>query len=289
MKLGIMFCNAGPLVLPENAKALAEMAEAAGFESIWTVEHVVIPVGYAARYPYSETGRMPAPDDVPIADPLVFLSYVAAVTKTLRLATGILILPQRHPAYVAKEVATLDVLSGGRVLLGVGIGWLKDEFDALGLAFEERAARTEEAIRAIRTLWAREPQAFEGKFFRWGPVESNPKPVQQPGVPIIIGGHVEKAARRAARLGDGFFPGRPPGDDLNRLLAAMRDECQKIGRNAQDIEITVGAGSNLTLDQVRRLRDQGVSRIVLPPPGFDRESIKRSLAAIGEKIIAKMD
>ncbi|HXF05695.1 MAG TPA: LLM class F420-dependent oxidoreductase [Blastocatellia bacterium] len=289
MKLGILFCNAGPLVLPENARALAEVAEASGFESVWTVEHVVIPVGYSARYPYSETGRMPAPDDVPIADPLVFLSYLAGVTKTLKLATGILILPQRHPAYVAKEVATLDLLSGGRALLGVGIGWLKDEFDALGLSFADRAARTEEAIRAIRTLWAKGPQAFEGRFFRWGPVESNPKPVQQPGVPIIVGGHVENAARRAARLGDGFFPGRSRREDLLHLLAAMRDECQKIGRNADEIEITVGATGPLTLDQVRRFQELGVSRIVIPPPGFDRESLVRGLTEIAEQIIAKMD
>jgi len=287
MKLGVMFGNAGPLILPENAIALAETAEAAGFESVWTVEHVVIPVGYTARYPYSETGRMPAPDNIPIADPLVFLSFLAAVTKKLRLGTGILILPQRHPAYVAKEVATLDVLSGGRALLGVGIGWMKDEFDALGLSFADRAARTEEAIRAIRRLWEAQPQPFEGRFFRWGPVESNPKPVQKPGVPIIIGGHVEKAARRAARFGDGFFPGRARTDDLKQLLDALRDECQKIGRSADAIEITVGAPATLTRDQLRQFRDMGVSRVVIPPPGFDRESLVRGLETIAEQIIAK--
>src|SRR5262249_6526032 len=153
---------------PEVLTHLATTAERVGVESIWAVEHVAIPVGYQSTYPYDPSGKMPAPEQVPLPDPLLSLTYAAAVTTTLRLATGILILPQRHPIYVAKEVATLDVLSHGRVILGIGVGWLKEEFDALGIPFEERAARTAEAVRAMRSLWKDELEPFTDRFYHWG-------------------------------------------------------------------------------------------------------------------------
>src|SRR6185369_14636846 len=167
MKFGLMYANAGPFAYPEMLAHLATTAERVGLESIWAVEHVVIPVGYKSQYPYDPSGRIPAPDQMPLPDPLIALAYAAAVTKTLRLGTGILILPQRHPLYVAKEVATLDVLSHGRVILGIGVGWLEEEFDALGIPFEERAARTSEMVRAMRSVWKDEAEPFRGKFHRW--------------------------------------------------------------------------------------------------------------------------
>ena len=208
MKFGLMYANAGPFAYPEVLTHLARTAERGG--------HRVAVDGGARRHP----GRLQV--DLPVRpvgqDPgaraacrspirCSALAYAAAVTKTIRLATGILILPQRHPLYVAKEVATLDVLSGGRVILGIGVGWLEEEFEALGIPFEERAARTAEAVRAMRSLWKDEPEAFDGQVLRWPPLESHPKPIQKPGVPIVVGGHTALAARRAARYGDGFFPG----------------------------------------------------------------------------------
>src|SRR5437867_5806865 len=160
MKFGLMYANAGPFTFPEMLTHLATTAERVGIESIWTVEHVVIPVGYKSAYPYDPSGRIPAPENLPMPDPLLPLAYAAAVTRRLRLATGILILPQRHPIYVAKEIATLDVLSGGRAILGIGIGWLREEFEALGIPFEERAGRTREAVAAIRSLWRDTPEPF---------------------------------------------------------------------------------------------------------------------------------
>jgi probable F420-dependent oxidoreductase len=287
VKFGIMFANAGPLGLPENLEHLARTAEAVGIESLWTVEHVVVPVGYQSEYPYSSSGRMPGRESAPIPDPLLPLAYAAAVTTNIRLGTGVLILPQRHPAYVAKQAATLDVLSSGRLLLGVGIGWLREEFDALGVPFEERTPRTEEAIRAIRSLWKGEPEPFEGRFYRWGPVESNPKPVQPGGVPIVVGGHVEGAARRAARLGDGFFPARGSLKELPGLLDALRDECRRIGRDPAEIEISTGGG-RLDPDRVKRYQDLGVSRLVINPPGSDQESLARGLEQFAERVIAKL-
>ncbi len=286
MKFGLMYANAGPFAFPEMLTHLAQTAERVGVESLWTVEHVVIPVGYASTYPYDPSGKIQAPDQVPIPDPLVALGYVAAVTTRIRLATGIIILPQRHPLYVAKEVATLDVLSHGRVILGIGVGWLAEEFQALGIPFEERAARTAEMVRALRALWKDEAAPFQGKFYRWPKVESHPKPVQKPGVPIVVGGHTELAARRAARYGDGFFPGVAEEAKLKDLLAIMRDECAKLGRDPATIEISAGRASP-DRDGVKRLRDLGVSRFMVPPPAYDPDGITKGLERLGD-LIAKV-
>jgi len=286
MKFGLMFASVGPFMLPESLARLAPLAEQVGIESMWTIEHVVVPVGYQSTYPYNKSGKLPMPDNMPMPDPLLPLAFAAAVTKKLRLATGILILPQRHPLYVAKEVATLDVLSGGRTILGIGSGWLKEEFDALGIPFNERGARTNEAIRALRSLWKPEAEAFDGKFYKWAPVESNPKPVQPGGVPIVIGGHSEAAARRAGRLGDGFFPAKGDEEMLRHLFAVMRDEARQAGRDAAKIEITAGAAKDV--DTVRRFQDMGVARMTVSPAGFDEDSIAKGLETFGNEVIAKL-
>jgi probable F420-dependent oxidoreductase len=287
MKIGLMYANAGPLAYPELLAHLATTAERTGLESLWTVEHVVIPVGYRSAYPYHPSGKIQAPESLPIPDPLLALAYVAALTRTIRLATGILILPQRHPLYVAKEVATLDVLSHGRAILGIGVGWLEEEFQALGVPFAERGARTAETVRAMRALWRDRPEPFEGRFFRWGELESQPKPVQKPGVPIVVGGHTALAARRAARYGDGFFPGVADDARLRELLAIMREECARVGRRPEDIEVTAGR-QVASADEVRRLRDLGVARVVMPPPAYDADGITRGLEAVADAVLAKL-
>lgn len=288
MKFGLMFANAGPFSNPELFEVLVTSAEQAGFESIWTVEHVVVPVGYESRYPYSPSGRMPGSEDSPISDPIVALGYAAALTRRIRLATGIVIVPQRHPVYLAKEYATLDVLSRGRAIAGVGIGWLREEFDVLGVPFEERAARTEESIHAVRSLWSARPEPFEGEFYRWPAVESNPKPVQPGGVPFVVGGHVEGAARRAARVGDGFFPVRGSFEELPRLFAALRDECGKTGRDPEQIELSTGATGELDAGLVHRYEDLGIARLVVGPRAFDADGLRRSLGEFGEQVIGKL-
>ena len=285
MKFGLFFANAGPFSIPETFEALCRSADEVGFESIWTVEHVVVPVGYESKYPYSDTGKMPGPESSPIPDPVVALSYAAAITKRVNLATGIVILPQRHPVYVAKEFASLDVLSHGRAILGVGIGWLEEEFEAVGVPFGERVGRTEESCAAIRSLWEDGARPFEGKYYRWGPVESNPKPVQKPGVPIVVGGHVEGAARRAARVGDGWFPAKGSIATLPPLIAAMHDECEKVGRKPEELEVSA-VGQNLDPDTVKRYEDIGVSRLVVPPMAFDPEGLRKGLGEFAERLIA---
>ncbi len=285
MKFGIMFANVGPYVQPDMAAAYGRIAEEHGIESLWTVEHVVVPGDYQSEYPYSPSGRMPGPEESPIPDPLIWLTWVGAATTTLRLATGILILPQRNPVILAKELSTLDVLSGGRVELGVGVGWLREEFDALGVPFEERGARTDEYIEVLRCLWREEEPCFEGRYARFDRAKSYPKP-QQSTIPIHVGGHTPTAARRAGRLGDGFFPVGSTDDDLVSLLDEMRRSAKNAGRDPDAIEVT--AGGVMDLDGVRRFADHGVDRIVLPPLGFDLDTLREQLGRFSENVMEKV-
>jgi probable F420-dependent oxidoreductase len=286
MKFGLMFINSGPFSNPELLAHLVQRAEQCGFESLWTVEHVVIPHGYQTPYPYSKDGKIPGGEDVAIPDPLLPLSFAAALTKKIRLATGVMILPQRHPLYVAKEMATLDLLSGGRTILGIGSGWLKEEFDALGLDFHARGARTDEAIKSMRAVWRDSPASFHGKHFNFGPLMSFPKPAQSGGVPIHIGGHSPAAARRAGRLGDGFFPALGDIAKLNELFAQMRAEAEKSGRNANEIELSCMARASV--DAVKGFQDIGISRVVVAPPAFDKGGLTRGLERIGNEVIARV-
>jgi probable F420-dependent oxidoreductase len=284
MKFGIAFANAGPFAEPELAVGLARLAEELGFESLWTVEHVVVPTGYASPYPYSADGKMPGGEQVAITDPLIWLAFVAAATTRIRLGPGILILPQRNPLVLAKEVATLDRLSGGRVDLGIGVGWLREEFDALGVPFERRGARTDEYVEVMRRLWREPSSAFSGEFTDFAALNSYPKPARSAGVPIHIGGHSDAAARRAGRTGDGFFPGRDEGHGLADLLATMRRSASDAGRDAAAIEVTAGGG--LDAESVKRCADLGVTRYVIPPLGFDLETLRGQLGRFSEAVIA---
>ncbi|MEO7427772.1 MAG: LLM class F420-dependent oxidoreductase [Acidimicrobiales bacterium] len=277
------------MAFAEGAVALAQAAEAGGFESLWTVEHTIVPAGYESAYPYSPTGKMPGPEDSDIPDPLIWLTYVAAQTSTIRLGTGILILPQRNPIVLAKEVATLDRLSGGRVELGVGVGWLEEEFDALGISFSDRGARTDDHIAALRALWTQDAASHEGTHSSFHGAISRPRPTQG-SVPIVVGGHSKAAARRAGRLGDGFFPGRGSHEELAALISVMRATAVDHGRDPDAIEITAGGNGALgskALDEVKALADLGVSRVIVPPLAYDPEGQRTKFAKYGEDVIAR--
>ncbi|MHB8513673.1 MAG: LLM class F420-dependent oxidoreductase [Actinomycetota bacterium] len=258
MKFGLTGVNAGRRVLGDHAIELARAAEKAGFESLWTVEHVVVPSGYASRYPYSEDGKMPGREGLPIGDPLAWIAFAAGATSTIKFGTGILILPQRNPVLLAKECATIDSLSGGRLLLGIGVGWLQEEFDALGIPFQDRAARTDEYVEALRILWSEPEPTFHGKFCSFENAVSYPKPANGT-IPIIVGGHSEAAAKRAGRIGNGFFPWGVEYDDLIHLIEVMRTTATQHDRDPDSIEITAGA---LDPDTMMRCADLGVARIV---------------------------
>lgn len=259
MKFGLRYCNTGRYVDPARAVELVQAAEAAGFESAWTVEHTVIPHGYQSQYPYSPSGRLPGGDgDFDLPDPLIWMAYVAAATQRIKLGTGVIILAQHNPVITAKQVATLDYMSAGRVILGVGVGWLKEEFDALGASFEERGARTDEYIQVMRELWSADRPTFDGKFFRFKDAYMRPKPVNR-SVPIVIGGHSIFAAKRAGRLGDGFFPARGAPADLVKLV---RDTAIAHGRDPAAVEITTSLPDNL--DDLPAMAKAGVSRVLVP-------------------------
>jgi probable F420-dependent oxidoreductase len=279
MKLGLMFVNSGPFSNPALLAHLAITAERCGVESMWTVEHVVIPQDYKSPYPYSSSGKIPGGEDVSLA-------FAAAVTKTIKLATGVLILPQRHPLYVAKEAATLDVLSGGRAILGIGSGWLEEEFSSLGLDFHTRGARTDESIKSLRALWSEDSASFHGKHFNFGPVKCYPKPVQKGGVPIHIGGHSPAAAKRAGRYGDGFFPALAEIPKLKELFALMKSEADKAGRDASKIELSCMGRPRV--EELKALEAIGVSRVVIAPPAFDAEGLTRGLEKLHDDVIAKI-
>lgn len=262
MKFGIRYCNTGRYTDPARAVELVQAAEEAGFESAWTVEHVVIPKGYQSAYPYTSDGRLPGGEgDFVLPDPQIWMAYVAARTSRINLATGILILPQHNPVICAKQVATLDYMSGGRVLLGIGVGWLKEEFEALGVPFADRGARTEEYMHALRALWSMDLPTYQGKYVNFQNTYMRPKPVRGT-VPIIIGGHSKAAARRAGRMADGFFPARGASDELIRLV---RDSAIEAGRDPKDVEITASMPDDP--EELPALAARGVGRVLIPVTG----------------------
>jgi len=287
MKFGIAVANIMGFATSTGATAMGTGAERAGFESIWTVEHVLVPAGYESSYPYARNGKMPAPDSMDLPDPLIWLTWVAAQTTTIKLATGVLVVPQRNPAILAKEVATLDFLSGGRVELGVGVGWLEEEFNALGAPFHERGRRLDSYVAAMRALWKGEETDYDDGFVHFERAVSRPMPPAG-SVPIHIGGHSEAAARRAGRLGDGFFPGTH--EDLPHLLDVMRRAADEAGRDVDAIEVTVtidGKSDADAIANIERLASSGVDRVVIPPLSFDPAAIADALGTYGERVISR--
>ena len=259
MKFGLRYANTGRNVLANNAVEIAQAAEETGFESIWTVDHVVVPKNYKSAYPYAKSGRMgDGSEDIQLPDPLIYMAYLAAVTKSIRLATGILIVPQRNPVVTAKQIATLDQLSGGRIDLGIGVGWLEEEFNAIGVPFENRGNRTDECIAAMRALWRDEVAEYQGKYVAFEPIYCRPQPVNK-SIPIIVGGHSKAAAKRAGRIGDGYFPARGAPLDLFEIV---RNTAKEHGRDPSEVEFTVAVPENL--DDIPELAKLGVTRVLIP-------------------------
>ncbi len=287
MKFGIGFANILNWTTAQGAVELGRAAEAAGFDSVWTVEHVVYPDSYDSEYPYDPSGRMSMTPDTPLPDPLIWLTWVATATTTLRLGTGILILPQRNPVVLAKSLGTLDSMSGGRVSLGVGVGWLKEEFAALGIAWGRRGQRTDDYIGAMRALWDADSTSFESEHASFSGVSVNPKPANG-RVPIVIGGHSKAAARRAGRLGDGFWPGPREGVSIAELIDVMRQEAAAAGRDPDSIEINVGL-PNTPMDDpaalVQEVAELGAHRLIVPSFLFLANTAE-TMAAFGAQLQA---
>jgi probable F420-dependent oxidoreductase len=268
---------------PELMRAVGREAEERGFESIWVAEHVVLFDDYDSQYPYDPSGRFPTGGDAGLLEPFTALSYLAAVTERIRLGTGICLVPQRNPVYTAKAVTDVDTLSRGRVDFGVGVGWLREEFEALGVPFDRRGQRADEYLAAMRSLWCDEVSEFHGELYDLRPCRLYPKPVQRPHPPVHVGGESDAALRRVARLGQGWFSfGRIPEDlppALDRLDAALAAE----GRTRDDITLTVSPYMHpVTPESVARYRALGVDRLVVMCLAFDVDTLRSQLDLLEE-------
>ena len=252
---------------PEWMSAFARHVETCGFESIVAVEHTVLMTEYSSMYPYDASGRVGLPADCPVPDPLDLLAFLASQTDRLGLATGVLVLPNHHPVVLAKRVATLDALSGGRIRLCVGMGWLREEIEACGAAFSSRGRRADEQLEVMRLLWENRPDgaSFSGEFFEFDHAACYPKPTQW--VPIHIGGHSRAAPRRAGRLGDGFQPLGVGGSELIELIGVMRDEAGSAGRDQDALELSLGhLVAKIDGERADKLAGLGADRVVLAMP-----------------------
>jgi probable F420-dependent oxidoreductase len=256
LKFGIFGINSGVCADPDLAIRVAKSAEAAGFESVWTGEHVVLP---DPQQPPS-----PAPPQMPMLDPAVALANLASETTTLKLGTGIIILPQRNPLVLAKELASLDVVSKGRLLFGLGVGYLRAEFDALGVSFDAKGSRTSEAIEAIRAVWTMEKPAFAGKHFSFSGIQAKPVPVQKPHPPIIVGGHSPGAYRRAVAHGNGWYGFALDWEKSAESIEGLATAAKQVERPAELGPLEIGITPAVPLDRaaVARFADMGVSRLV---------------------------
>jgi probable F420-dependent oxidoreductase len=277
VKLGLVHVNMGALAQPEAIVHAARVAEAAGFESVWSGEHVVLPDPQVPPSPM-------APTD-PALDPLFALTWAAAHSNALRLATGILILPQRNPVVLAKQVASLDVLSGGRVILGVGAGYLEPEFRAVGANFPERGAVTDEYLDALERLWYDDHPEYHGTFVDFAGIDAHPRPVQRP-VPLVVAGHRPPAYRRAVARAHGWYGYALTPEDSAVSLTGLREAASHVERPSQlgELEISVTPRGRLTPERAAAFAELGVDRIVVrtaaeTPEAVD-EVIERSAAAI---------
>ncbi len=239
MRIGLHALGIGPGSDPAVIEAVARAADVAGFATLWSGEHVVMVDRPDSPYPYAADGRIAVPSDADWLDPLVALAFVAAVTTRIRVATGILLLPQHHPMVVAKQAASLDVLSKGRFVLGVGIGWSREEFTALGIPFAGRANRTREFVEVMRTLWREDVATYQGELVRFREVRSYPKPFAGRRVPVVLGGNSDAALDRVVAYGDGWYGFNLSRDELPGRMEALRSRCRRAGRDPATLEIAV--------------------------------------------------
>jgi probable F420-dependent oxidoreductase len=289
LKFGVLApVAAGITADPRWMAAFARHLEACGFESIAAVEHTVLATRYDSVYPYDRSGRVELAADCAVPDPLDLLSFLAGHTDRLGLATGVLVLPNHHPVVLAKRAATVDVLSGGRLRLCVGVGWLREEIEACGTDFHSRGRRTDEQLSVLRALWDDKSHGVthQGEFFHFENVVCSPKPIAGQHLPVHIGGHSKAAARRAGRFGDGFQPLGVTGAQLDGLLALMRDEAAAAGRDPAAIEVSLGHSvTKVDAERAERLAAQGANRLVLAmSPITDLEQAKDELSACAQRL-----
>jgi probable F420-dependent oxidoreductase len=279
MKFGLFGMNMRPCVTADAIATVARTAEEAGFESFWGGEHLALA--------NPQTSASPMPPNIVFVDLAVTMAFAAAHTRTLRFGTGIIILPLRNPVVLAKQLASVDVLSNGRLIFGVGIGNLEFEFNAVGMPFDHKGKRAEEMIAAMKALWTMDRAEYRGRFFSFGGVRAEPRPIQRPHPPIVFGGKTTYAFSRTARLGDGWFGYGLDLDSAANCIAGIRDACTKHGRSFDEIEISVTPKAELDHDLARRYADLGVRRLIVSPRARNVDEMIAAIRNAERTVIAK--
>ena len=303
----------GPLAHPEGLRALAQRADDLGYDHIWVSDHIILPREVSSFYPYAADGVATFVPDQPYYEPLAALNFLAGCTQRVKLGTHVLILPYRNPVLTAKMLSTLDVLSGGRVILGAGVGWMEEEFEAMGLdTYARRGAVTDEYIELYKELWTKDEPSFDGEFYQISGSGFSPKPVQKPHPPIWIGGHTGPAIRRAAKYGDGWMPIglRPPAilepEELSGLIARLRRLTVQAGREADAVDLTFstdvrfdnsaggsrpwmnGRPEQIAAD-LRQYMDLGVSNFIIGfPAGDSVASLQENMEQFSREVVPLM-
>jgi probable F420-dependent oxidoreductase len=283
----------GPGATREALITLARRVEGLGFDSVWASDHIVIPTQIRSRYPYNATGDFPLPATANFLEPLTALAVVAGATERVQLGTTVLVLPHRHPVLAAKTLATLDHLAPGRVILGAGVGWMREEIELLGAPYDRRGAWTDEAIRIMRACWQHERVSFRGEFFSFPEVGFAPRPARG-AIPIWIGGHTPRALRRVAELGDGWHAAFASPAVMREGLEKLRAACARVGRDPATITLSVRMGvpakraSAEVLDELKALRDVGVTHVIVETRVTDVDDSTRILERFVGEVRAKL-
>jgi probable F420-dependent oxidoreductase len=283
MKFGLFDINQPPCLNPRVFASVARQAEAAGLDSLWCGEHVVLPDPRVAPSPMQPTD--------PILDPVVALTFAAALTSTIRLGTGVIILPQRNPLVLAKELASLDVLSGGRLIFGMGVGYLEPEFTALGVSLKDHGPRSDEYLGAMRAIWSEPRAAFSGRFVSFSGVDAYPKPIQRPMPELVVGGHTPAAYRRSVQQADGWYGFGLDLERTERALQGLREAAQQYERPSTlaALEVSVTPAGPIDRDMAERYAALGVHRLILRPPrGRDATAVETFVAHMGDTLVGQV-
>jgi probable F420-dependent oxidoreductase len=283
MRVGLHALGIGTGASPEIIRAVAAAGEAAGFATLWAGEHVVLVDQPSSRYPYSADGRIAVPPGEDWLDPLLALTFAAAATSRIALATGVLLLPEHNAVLAAKQAATLDVLSGGRLTLGIGIGWSAEEFAALGIPFARRAQRTAEYVAAMRTLWSDDVASFRGEFLGFDAIRVNPKPVRGRRIPVVVGGNSDAALNRVAAFGDGWYGFSLTAAEAAERAGVLARLCQRHGRSIRELSVAV-ALTDAEPGMLPGLARAGVTELVLVgSPPADRDVAASWVAGLAHR------
>lgn len=285
MEFGANIFGVGALADPGTLADVARLAEDLGYHSVFVADHVVMPRTLASKYPYSLDGRFPYDPDQDWLDPLVALGYLAGRTTKIRIGTSVMVLPMRHPIITAKQIATADHLSGGRVIFGVGVGWMAEEFRLLGASFEDRGRRMDEYLALVKTLWTEKNPTFAGRYFQVSECAITPKPVQRPHVPVWVGGDSPAALRRAALLGDGWHSAGTSLTELPGKLRRLSEALDAARRDRKNFVVSAFPTDRFTVDVVRQFAARGVEHLMVPVFSFDAAKVRQRLEQIARDVI----